>query len=379
MNLKSFRGGDAALKNLIQVLIENDYEVIGPQVRDQEAIVYEPLRDLSKWPIGVIEIQKAGQYQLVKRQDRAYFGFTVGPTSLKKYLFPAKEKLFTIDQTNKTDLRIQSEKLPLPKRAFLGVRSCDIQALKIQDRVFLRGEFSDLRYLKRRENNLIIAVNCGEAQSTCFCTTMGGSPKVSSGADIIINEEILENESQFYFQSGSEVGSQMLKKISHLNLISSLEFENRADKITAHAIKQMQIKFDQTKIKDALFEAHTSTIWDSIASRCLSCANCTMVCPTCFCSTVDDVTDLQGEHAERWRKWESCFSIDHSYVHGHSVRTSTPSRYRQWATHKLASWWGQFDSSGCTGCGRCVTWCPVGIDLSEEAAKIIAEQGGPNE
>jgi Fe-S-cluster-containing hydrogenase component 2 len=115
--------------------------------------------------------------------------------------------------------------------------------------------------------------------------------------------------------------------------------------------------------------------WDDVASRCLACANCTMACPTCFCSTVEDTTDLTGDHAERWRSWDSCFTMDFSHVHGGSVRTSTRARYRQWLTHKLSTWHAQFGTSGCVGCGRCITWCPVAIDLTQEVAAIRGSEG----
>ncbi|NJL29572.1 MAG: sulfite reductase subunit A, partial [Thermoanaerobaculia bacterium] len=110
--------------------------------------------------------------------------------------------------------------------------------------------------------------------------------------------------------------------------------------------------------------------WDDVAARCLACGNCTMVCPTCFCTSVEDTTDLAGNVAERYRQWDSCFTTDFSYLHGGSVRTSAASRYRQWLTHKLSSWHDQFGTSGCVGCGRCITWCPVGIDITEEAGAI---------
>jgi ferredoxin len=114
--------------------------------------------------------------------------------------------------------------------------------------------------------------------------------------------------------------------------------------------------------------------WEEVAKRCLSCGNCTLVCPTCFCSDVSDVSDVSGT-VERQRRWASCFDLDHSYLHGGPVRLTTASRYRQWLTHKLSTWWDQFDESGCVGCGRCLTWCPVGIDLTEEAAAIRAADG----
>ena len=106
----------------------------------------------------------------------------------------------------------------------------------------------------------------------------------------------------------------------------------------------------------------------------MACGNCTLVCPTCFCATVQDTTDVSGT-VERDREWASCFDVEHSYLHGGSVRETTRARYRQWMTHKLSTWWDQFGTSGCVGCGRCVTWCPVGIDITEEAAAIRASDG----
>jgi formate hydrogenlyase subunit 6/NADH:ubiquinone oxidoreductase subunit I len=127
---------------------------------------------------------------------------------------------------------------------------------------------------------------------------------------------------------------------------------------------------DTAGLRDLLYENFEHPRWDNVAARCLSCANCTMVCPTCFCTTVEDVSDISGNHAERWRRWDSCFTQSFSYIHGGSVRTSAKSRYRQWMTHKLASWTDQFGTSGCVGCGRCITWCPVGIDITEEVRAI---------
>ena len=127
---------------------------------------------------------------------------------------------------------------------------------------------------------------------------------------------------------------------------------------------------DTCNIKDLFYRNLEHPRWNNVAERCLTCANCTMVCPTCFCTTIEDVTDLTGEHAERWRKLDSCFTMDFSYIHGGSVRASTKSRYRHWITHKLATWIDQFGTSGCVGFGRCITWCPVAIDITEEVHAI---------
>jgi Fe-S-cluster-containing hydrogenase component 2 len=379
MKVNCFQGGDAALGELFKSLITNNYQVVGPQLKDNEAIVYDEIKDFSNWPRAFTEVQKAGKYQLLERNDRAYFGFNVGPNSWKKYLFIPREKLWSARRKNHNEMLIYKEPDTPLRRAFLGVRSCDIEAIRIQDKIFMQGNFTDKRYEGRRQKALIIGVNCGQAQSTCFCTTMGGSPRIDDGADIIITEEVKGNESTFYFQCLSDAGISLIEQMPGLAVIEKSKLDKMADEVTAVAVGQMQVKFDNKKVKDAMYAAHQSSIWDEVASRCLSCANCTMVCPTCFCSSVEDITDLKGENAERWRTWESCFTAEHSYVHGGAVRSSTQSRYRQWITHKLASWQDQFSTSGCTGCGRCVTWCPVGIDITEEAKKIIEEKSADDE
>ena len=130
---------------------------------------------------------------------------------------------------------------------------------------------------------------------------------------------------------------------------------------------------DTENIRDLLFDNLQADRWNEVASRCLSCGNCTMVCPTCFCSSVQEVADLAGDEVTRERHWASCFTLEHSQIHGENPRPTTAAQYRQWLTHKLAGWIDQFGSSGCTGCGRCITWCPVGIDLTEEVAAIREE------
>jgi ferredoxin len=134
-------------------------------------------------------------------------------------------------------------------------------------------------------------------------------------------------------------------------------------------------QLDTGGIKDLLYDNFEHPRWDDVASRCLTCGNCTMVCPTCFCFSITEVTDLAGLQAEQQRSWDSCFTVEHSNLHGGPVRVSGRSRYRQWMTHKLATWIDQFGTSGCVGCGRCITWCPVGIDITEEAAAIRASDG----
>jgi sulfhydrogenase subunit beta (sulfur reductase) len=268
---------------------------------------------------------------------------------------------------------IDTEQTP-PRFAFLGVRSCELHAIAIQDRVFTDGPYVDTGYQRRRQDNFIIAVNCGEAGGTCFCVSMNTGPKAQAGFDLALTELLNEDRHSFLVEVGSVSGGEMLATLPYRP--TSPDESAAAETIMARTVTKMGRRLDTNGIKDLLQGNPNHPRWDDVAARCLTCANCTMVCPTCFCTTVEDHTDLPGETAERIRRWDSCFTLDFSYVHGGSVRKENRSRYRQWMTHKLASWIDQFGMSGCVGCGRCITWCPVGIDITEEAAAIRASPGG---
>ena len=259
-----------------------------------------------------------------------------------------------------------------PKFAFIGVRSCELSAIAIQDKVFIKGQFVDQSYNARRDRLFMVAVNCGQAGETCFCVSMDTGPKATFGFDVALTEVLGGEQHHFVVETMSEKGKQVMGRVPHRK---ALRHESEAaDRIIADTTQQMGRSMDTVNIKELLYENHDHPRWDDVAARCLTCANCTMVCPTCFCTTVDDVTDLKGENAERWRRWDSCFTLDFTYIHGGNTRVSAKSRYRQWMTHKLASWQDQFDISGCVGCGRCIAWCPVGIDITEEIDAIRSDR-----
>jgi ferredoxin len=228
--------------------------------------------------------------------------------------------------------------------------------------------FTDPIYSANRKNNLIIAVNCGQAASTCFCTSTNTGPKVTKGYDLALTEILVEKDHYFLVETGSNEGLALLKNIPHTKA-SKIDLE-RANTIYKNAESQIDKTVDLDDIKELLYRNYDNQRWTELEEKCLACGNCTMVCPTCFCSKIEDSTDLKGEIAERWKSWDSCYSSDFSYIHGGSIRPSIKSKYRQWLMHKLATWFDQFGSSGCVGCGRCISWCPVGIDLTEEVKRI---------
>jgi sulfhydrogenase subunit beta (sulfur reductase) len=360
-----------ALDALVHALADRGYRVLGPTVREG-AIVYDDLPSAAALPIGVGDAQAPGSYRLHRRDDEARFGFAVGAHSWKQFLLPPRLRLWRSRRTDdgfEVDSAVETAPRPL---AFVGVRGCELSAIRIQDRVFTGGQYVDADYAGCREHVFIVAVDCFEPADTCFCTSMGGGPRIEADCDIALSE-LLDGDHRFLARAGSPRGAELLREIPRR--AATAPDELAAIAATDRAAARMTRSVDSTDLRDLLARNLENPRWDQVAERCLTCGNCTMVCPTCFCTSVEEVSDLAGSEAERVRVWESCFSVDHSYLHGGSVRTSPRSRYRQWLTHKFGTWHDQFDSSGCVGCGRCVSWCPVGIDVTEELAAIRDTDG----
>jgi sulfhydrogenase subunit beta (sulfur reductase) len=353
---------------LIRVLARRDYEVFGPVVRDG-AVVYDSVEALRDLPQGHTDEQCAGRYRLNPPQGDALFAYAVGPQSWKKYLHPPRVRLFQAEQKEGV-FRILNDAATTSKRkAFIGVRACELAAIQIQDRVFLNGLCQDPIYRARRDGLFFVAVQCTHASGTCFCASMGTGPRVrTADADLTLTEVVTEKDHWLLVEPGTNAGREVLAELDHQQASDDdREFATRA--VEAAASQQAR-QMDTTGIHELLSTNFEHPRWEQIAERCMGCANCTMVCPTCFCTTVEDVTDLTGEHAERWRVWDSCLTTNFSFIHGGSIRTSGKAKFRQWITHKLSAWIDQFGSSGCVGCGRCITWCPAGIDITEEIRSI---------
>ena len=363
-----------SLDALLAALRDGGHTVLGPTIRDG-AIVYDEISGVADLPAGWSEVQDGGTYRLERRDDEALFGFNVGPRSWKHFLHPPALTLFRA--TRSADgLEVDAAGEPeqdAPRFAFLGARSCDLHAIAVQDRVLKDGAHPDPHYSARRERAFVIAVNCAEAGGTCFCSSMNTGPRAADGFDLALTEMLDGGAHRFVVEVGTERGREVLARVE--SRPASAAERAAPDDAARAATEQMGRHLETDGLKELLYRNLEHPRWDEVSERCLTCGNCTMVCPTCFCTTVEDVTDLAGTSSERVREWDSCFSLDFSYVHGGSVRASPRSRYRQWMTHKLATWIDQFGTSGCVGCGRCITWCPVAIDITEEAAAIRATDG----
>ena len=353
-----------------QLLIAIDrlgYRMVGPTLRDGQ-LIYGDLTGVADLPVGWTDAQEPGAFRLQPRDDQAIFGYGVGQQSWKQFLFPSHHLLWRAERHG-DGFQIIPPAENVPRYAFIGVHACDLHAMAVQARVFLQGPHVDPVYQARLEQAFILAVNCGgRGCGTCFCVSMGSGPRATSGFDLALTEVLQEGKHYFLVEVGTERGAGVLQSVPH-RPAAAAEIE-AADRVVAAMTANMGRELDTRGLKELLYRNYEHPRWAEVTARCLNCGNCTWVCPTCFCHTVEDVTDLTGAVAERWRRQDVCFTVDYSYIHGGSIRSSPRSRYRQWLTHKLATWHDQFGCCGCVGCGRCLTWCPVGIDLTEEVRAI---------
>jgi len=356
------------LATLVSILRNQGYRVIAPHY-DGVAVAYAEIETAADLPQGWSDEAEGGKVRYSKSVSPSRFATSQGVQGWKRYLYPPRQLLFSAERAG-SGFRVVEPKNKEAPMAFLGVRSCELRAIAIQDHLFSQNGFAEPGYLGRRRGALIIAVECSRAVSTCFCASADG-PEIEAGFDLKLNELA---SGDYLAEAGSEKG---LVLLAHLILRDPDKAELAEAAGQAEAAKAGQCRQLDPEAKDLLARNLESGRWRKVAERCLTCGNCTMVCPTCFCTTVEDVTDLTGTHAERWRSWDSCFTIDYAHIAGGSLRQEASARYRQWITHKLSTWHGQFDSSGCVGCGRCIAWCPVGIDITEEVAAIRAEDRGP--
>ena len=359
----------ADLDRLIEVLSGRGYHVVGPTVREQEQIIsYGEITSTDDLPIGIGDEQEAGRYRLVDRDDDKLFGYVLTDASPISYLLPAEAVVWA---GKRTDTGFETVECPAPPRyAFIGTRPCELAAIAIQDAVFMGDGAECSTYSGSREGAFFVSVDCTEPGGTCFCDSMGTGPGAKAGYDISLIEVLEGDDHYFIARSGSDEGAEVLAAVG-----GSPADDGKvaaATGLVTEAAGKMGRSLDTDGLKEILAGSLSDPIWDELAAKCLTCANCTMVCPTCFCAAVENRTDLGATTAERVRRWDSCFNFEFSYIHGGPLRPSASARYRQWMTHKLSSWWDQFGTSGCVGCGRCITWCPVGIDITANAAAVRA-------
>ena len=355
-----------ALQRFLDALQASGRQCIGP-IEQDGALVFAPVTEVKQLPTGVHDLQAPGSYRLEHDESPRCFAWANGPQAIKPQTFAPQETLWRVVQ-DEHGLHFESEVSDTEKRALIGVRACDLAALTLQEKHFLSDTHADPAFASRREALFIVAVDCTHPADTCFCASTGDGPAVAGGFDIALSEL----DEGFIMRAGSVAGQSL---IDSLNLSEADEgrLQQASDEISQAASQQTREL--PGHLREQLFDRQEHPHWQAVAERCLACGNCTAVCPSCFCSAYESRPSLDGQESKQIRIWDSCFSFEHSNLHGHALRDDIRLRYRQWLTHKLAGWYDQYGRSGCTGCGRCITWCPVGIDLTKEVESLL--EGDP--
>jgi ferredoxin len=362
MKVQHFLARDR-FQSLLDRLMEAGYEVIGPRVRDH-AILFDALSTVEQLPLGITDEQAPGHYRLEHSDNGHYFDWANGPQAIKPLTFAPRETLWKSEQQPDGRLIFREQPPEAQPTAVIGVRACDLAALSIHDRHFLNGANPDPHYRERRRNLFLVAVNCMRSAATCFCTATGDGPRVQHGFDLALSEL----DEGFVVEAHTQEGQAILDALE-----TTLASHDQLEQVEAgieRAASQQTRRLPEGSLPEMLQASVAHPHWQSLNDRCLTCGNCTAVCPTCFCQTHVDELSLDGQTATHSRQWESCFNPDHSYIHGTVIRAERPQRYRQWLTHKFGTWVEQYGRSGCVGCGRCIAWCPVVIDVTEELAAL---------
>lgn len=357
----------ADLPRLVGELMGLGYTCLGPTV-ENGAIAMRELAAADALPRGLKTEQGRGSYRVTRDPGNRYFAWAHGPQGIKPHAFASRESLWRVERDAAGMLTFEAAVPDAPKQAFIGVRSCDLAALAIQDMHFLRRGRIDAHYARRREQIFLVAVQCAAPSATCFCASTGDGPTPDAGYDLAL-AELREG---FVVEAGSEKGQTVLDA---LNLSPATDAQRGMSREQGAAAAAAQTRsLPAERLHGALMSRLDHPRWDDVAARCLGCANCTLVCPTCFCHAEVDEVAVDGNATDHARLWDSCFGETHGHLHGFDVRPDIRGRYRQWLTHKLDTWHDQFGRSGCVGCGRCIAWCPTGIDITEEFAALTADE-----
>jgi len=338
--------------------------VIGPSLSEGVVRLRE-LGGVGDLASGIVDIQSPGGYA-IGGESALVFASVNGPDSPKRYLHPAEVELSKLaDKGSGVELlsAFHSDR----KYAFFGIRPCDLRGVGVMDRTMLMPGFEDPVYSTLRDDSIFIVVNCTRAGENCFCASMGTGPAAESGYDVAITE--LPEKLLF------DILGRSMSLFQGIELNAATEEELReGEEMVRNAREQMGRRISEKDPARQMYAALDSPIWGRVAERCLACGNCTMVCPTCFCNTIIDRTDLRDGSVHRVRVWDSCLSKDFVYSAGGNPRQQRTARYRQFVMHKFAYWPDEFGTYGCVGCGRCITWCPVGIDITDTVNGVLKDR-----
>ncbi len=284
--------------------------------------------------------------------------------SPKDFFFPQTEDMMEFKVEGKNIEVIDTRKASEDFVVF-GVRACDVKAFDILDRVFL-VEPRDSYYATKREHGIIVSLACNKPSETCFCTAFGIDP-ANPAADVTV----WKTETEVFWQANTEKGENLLKSISAFTEECTDEKVNEEKEKINSIMKKLPLadldtsKFGGGKTEE-LFDIPE---WDELSESCLGCGTCTFVCPTCQCYDIKDFNT--GKGVIRYRCWDSCMYSEFTRMAHGNNRNSQKERFRQRFMHKLVYYPENNDGIfGCVGCGRCLSRCPISMNIVKVMKKI---------
>ncbi len=308
-------------------------------------------------------------FELVKSFEFLDSNYSNCIQSPKKIIFPQTETLLKFERLENGKLEVEEQLPEDRKKVIFGVRPCDAKALTLMDKVFT-GDFEDLYYTKRRNQTTLVGLGCNTPPSPqCFCVSVGGSPHSNEGLDILMTDL----EDKYYLQSFTAKGNELLILGKNIFEEPNPDEKSMLKRIHQEAKNKFKTKLREIeKIPDKLKGMFDSSFWDEEAMSCIRCGICTYLCPTCHCFDInDEVYSTSSLRGKRIRTWDTCQFPDFTmHSSGHNPRPDKASRLRQRIFHKFQYFVEKFNAYQCTGCGRCISKCPVGIDITEILEKV---------
>lgn len=329
--------------------------------------------------------QSNGDYSFIEidSSDKIKFDYPNTKMSVKEFFFPQTENLFVFDaEKNKVSHTDNEAMTHNMQKILFGVRPCDALSISLLDKVFMESEPPDPYYIKRKDSTRVISLACNYPRPTCFCTSVGCGPDSETGADIIF----FDLKDRFLIKSVTPEGGEILESVKTLlNPVTSYDLEEKTRSML-EAKNRVKKNFELDGLEKKL-DNFDASYWDKLYEKCLGCGICTYLCPTCHCFDITDEViktphpslPLKGGGRKgggrRVRTWDSCmFSLFVLHASGHNPRPTQKERMRQRIMHKFNYTLKNYNQIFCVGCGRCVTHCPVNIDIRHLIKEIMGER-----
>ncbi len=294
-------------------------------------------------------------FQVVKdAEDMVLDGFLNTRYPAKSLFLPQSEALMKFDGILRSVETDEKEKI------IFGLRACDAHALRLLDHALVDEQNPDEYWEKKRAAAVVITLGCNSPDETCFCTAVGGSPFNTTGSDAML----VEMGEEYLVYSISKKAEALFQDLPQADESKT----QNAQRFMKEVETRMPGLFPKQELHDALMASFETDFWKAVSQSCLGCGVCTFLCPSCFCFDIVDETVRR----ERVRNWDSCMFRKYSLeASGHNPRPTKTERTRQRVMHKFAYWVDLIDEMGCTGCGRCVRYCPVNIDIRAIATEAL--------